>query len=87
MCGMRISFPKVLKSERPDINEKRSDLLKLQGTTVIHNLLYYYYYYYYYYYFNSLIIIRLVPVFLVSHGEESPHCLNEVKGHILDDNR
>ena len=35
MCGMRISFPKVLKSERPDVNEKRSDLLKLQGTTVI----------------------------------------------------
>ena len=85
MCGMRISFPKVLKSERPDVNEKRSDLLKLQGTTVIHNFLYYYYYYYYYY-FNSL-IIRLVPVFLVSHGEESPHCLNEVKGRILDDKR
>ena len=82
MCGMRISFPKVLKSERPDVNEKRSDLLKLQGTTVIHNLLYYYYYYY----FNSL-IIRLVPVFLESHGEESPHCLNEVKGRILDDKR
>ena len=82
MCGMRISFPKVLKSERPDVNEKRSNLLKLQGTTVIHNLLYYYYYY-----FNSLIIIRLVPVFLVSHGEESPHCLNEVKGRILDDDR
>ena len=85
MCGMRISFPKVLKSERPDVNEKRSDLLKLQGTTVIHNLLYYYYHYYYYF-FNSL-IIRLVPVFLVSHGEESPHFLNEVKGRILDDDR
>ena len=45
MCGMRISFPKVLKSERPDVNEKRSNLLKLQGTTVIHNLLHCYYYY------------------------------------------
>ena len=49
--SLSLLFSKVPKSERPDVNEKRSDLLKLQGTAVTHNL-----FFYYYYYFNSLII-------------------------------
>ena len=28
---MKSSFNQVLKAERPDVDEKRSDLLKLQG--------------------------------------------------------
>ena len=53
-----ISQPKVLKAEGPDVDAKRSDLLKLQGEYMLK----------------------------LRHLEQSMlQALNEVKGHIVDD--
>ena len=65
-----------MKAERPDVDKKRSDLLKLQGNIIpiilcSHSILY-----------LGEFLLRL------RHLEKSLlQALNEVKGRILDDDR